>query len=118
MKITSLIRSNSNQNILDSPLWYNPHLFPVKLHFTNWSKAGIICIKDIVNDQGTVLSTKIIIPEYYRVQKAVRQFIEQNKRDDNSIQVNHSIPFHTGGSEAVYILIQNIRMQKILFKKN
>ena len=103
IKVTSLIRINSNQNILDSPLWYNPHLFPVKLHLTNWSKAGIIYIKDIVNDEGTVLSfdqlktkfktTKIVILEYYRVQKAVRQFIEQNKRDDNFIQVNPSIPF-------------------------
>ena len=82
------ITTRSNEDILNTNLWYNPKIS--NLFFPNWYKNSIISISDIVNEIGEFLpqeqlqfkfsNLKYNFLEYYRLKIAVSSFITCNKK--------------------------------------
>ena len=49
--------SNSNQ-LMSSPIWYNPKITSENLYFPNWFKQGVECIGDLVSPTGMFINPK------------------------------------------------------------
>ena len=83
--------SNSN-DILASPLWYNPKISKIELNLPNWSKHGITYVGDLLDSNGFFISQKDLeqkytllktnFLEYLRVKMCVEPYLK--KYSDNT----------------------------------
>ena len=54
---------NSN-DILASPLWYNPKISKMELNLPNWSKHGITYVGDLIDSNGIFINQKDLEQKY------------------------------------------------------
>ena len=62
--LTNNVYVKNNINILDSPLWYNQDIFPYNTHFKTWWLVGINYVKDVINENGKMLTFTQIKTKY------------------------------------------------------
>ena len=95
IKFSENIDIKNNNDILSSPIWYNPLVPRNILYITKWFNRGILKVGDIVNKQGHVLDQKEIeidFLDYHRVKFFVNIFLGKYRIGDS---FNFSQPYIT-----------------------
>ena len=81
--------------LLISPLWYNPKIFKNAFFIPKWFSSGIGFVSDVLDDQGVLLtqqqleqkfSVNINFLDYYRVKFSVGLFLRNNSNLDGSLE--------------------------------
>ena len=92
IKFSENIDIRNNNDILSSPIWYNPLVSKNILYIPKWFQRGILTIGDIVNEQGHVLDQKEIEKKFnlsqinfllHRVKICVNIFLGKYRRGDS-----------------------------------
>ena len=52
------IKTLNNNQLMSSPIWFNPRITGENLYFANWFKQGVDCIGDLINVTDMSLDTK------------------------------------------------------------
>ena len=83
-KLSDNTPMNNSNDILASPLWYNPKISKMELSLPNWSKHGITYVGDLLDSNGisqkdleqkyTLLKTNFV--EYLRVKMCVELYLK------------------------------------------
>ena len=122
---------NSN-DILASPLWYNPKISKIELNLPSWSKHGITYVGDLLDSNGFFISQKDLeqkdtllktnFLEYLRVKMCVELYLKKYSDDTRLFFYQPCLPKqiaslfgHNQGSKHFYKLL-NKTCQDISFK--
>ena len=82
--------------LLTSPLWFNPQISKNVLFISKWFNNGIKFVCDIVDDHGTVISQQqleqkfsvnVNFLDYYRVKLSVGDFLRHNSNLKGSFKL-------------------------------
>ena len=93
----------TNIEINSSCLWYNYHLSNIPLYFEKWSKQGIRQVGDILDDEGTVMTSEMLGSKYnlninfleqHRIKLLVKKFVLKYKKKDPFLFPQPSLPLH------------------------
>ena len=55
-QISTKVAIDTKEQILNSPLWYNPNICNYDLYYPSWFQNGIVFVKDILNRNGNILT--------------------------------------------------------------
>lgn len=93
-----------NSDYINSCLWYNGNISKFPLFYPSWFKKGIVFIKDILNNDGSLLSTEQILDiyklnninflEYHRIKLLVNKFLSLSKSEITNHQQGPIMPHH------------------------
>ena len=82
----------SNEDIMSTPLWYNPVISKSELFLPKWYNKGIVTVGDILDMQGCVLDKKSLelkfqLPtlnflDYHRVKTSTNTFVLKHKKEN------------------------------------
>ena len=82
-----------NEDVLSSPIWYNPRISKSVLFFPLWYKNGIVTVSDIVNKNGYILEpeeikkkyhlSKINFLDFFRIKILITKFLKKFKTGDD-----------------------------------
>ena len=102
--IHHLIPIRSNNEILQTCIWYNSEIFKSPTFFPDWFKQGIHLIGDITDTDGGLLklrdinlkfNTNLNILNYYTVYQTVKKFIETINNPTNHGFLNLLLAHYT-----------------------
>ena len=102
-KLYQLNIPKTNQELLQSCIWYNSHFSKEPLFFATWVKKGIMFVGDMITEEDTTMTLEsmrfiynvnINILHYFRIIKLIKSFTSDFK-DENPIKLQHpNCPFH------------------------
>ena len=94
----------TNDEILQTCIWYNSHIFKTPTFFPDWFKKGIYLIGDITERDGQILkledlnkkfNANLNFLNYYTVCQSVKNFISKHKQSSESwIFESPTYPLH------------------------
>ena len=130
------VTPETNNDIMSSVLWCNTDSNDNDLYLAEWDKLGIIrFVGDIVDEKGRLLKfdelkEQYSIPEisvygYYRLRAQVKNYIKENRKDDNFDKTCLKYPFHVkilsknqkGARDMYHVFIKSENEDKILTVK-
>ena len=101
---TKIQEVKNNEEILNSPLWYNHEISEYPFFLARWHNAGISLVGQLINSNREILSLNQIkekfhtptlqLFEYYRIRGLIKQFIKKHVLHANLIFLTPSIPSH------------------------
>jgi len=62
---SNTLETLSEEELLSEPLWYNAHFRNKKMCLQNWAKNGIVFLKDIVDEKGSIVSFQTLKERYH-----------------------------------------------------
>ena len=93
----------TNNDIMNSCIWFNQKLTSDPLYLSPWYKNGIYCIGDIIDNNGEVerieeikkrYSFNVNILDYYRIRRLVQNYISKSKFGSIFEYARPVYPFH------------------------
>ena len=93
----------NNLDVMNTTIWYNPDISKEPLYLSNWFKAGVLLLGDILNTEGEIepfeklkerYDIKCNIFEYYRLKLSVQKFVGKFSFGKSFIYSRPSCPFH------------------------
>ena len=93
----------TNQDILNSCIWYNNAIGTEKIFFPNWFKKGIYYVGDILGENGEFLelqevnnkyNTNVNFLNFHTIRRILGKFIRQFRNDTDFQFQRPNVPFH------------------------